>query len=85
MPVVRLGNHAALHEGKILGGNRVTTIPIYDEDDLPTRMRTITHADGLWPAVSAAPAVWVECDDAELGLALAAHFTCPIGEPDGWM
>jgi hypothetical protein len=38
----------------------------------------------LWPRMSVHPAAWVECDDAELEAALAEHFGCPVGMPDGW-
>lgn len=83
MPIIRLGNKAALDErGRTLDDPQITTITIMDEDDLDTRMRTITHADGLWPRVSGAPASWVSSDDPDLELALAAHFACPIGEPE---
>lgn len=87
MPIVRLGNTACRARdsyGHVLQGNRVTTVPIYDEDLLADRMRTITHPDGLWPSESSAPAAWVESDDPELETALAEHFGCPIGQPDDW-
>lgn len=82
MPIVRLGNHAALDNGRVLEGFRVTTIPVPDDDSHSDRMRNITHADGLWPRVSAAPPAWVECNDAELEKALAEHFGCPVGQPE---
>jgi hypothetical protein len=84
VPTVRLGNTHALDQGKLLDGNRVTTAYIMDENSLESRMRTLTHADGMWPAMSMRPAAWVECDDPELEAALADHFNCPIGEPAGW-
>ena len=85
MPVVRLGNKAAFDgPHRIMPGNRVTTIHVLDEDDLPTRMRTLTHQDGLWPRMSPVPAAWVEATDPELEEALAEFFNCPIGEPEGW-
>lgn len=84
MPTVRLGNTAAVDLGQLLDGNRVTTIHILDENGLESRMRTITHADGFWRAMSMRPAAWVECDDPEIEDALAAHFNCPVGEPAGW-
>lgn len=82
MPTVRLGNSAALHRGEVLEGDRVTTLAIHDDDPLDTRMRTITHTDGLWPQVSASTPTWVSSDDPELEAALAEHYGCPIGEPD---
>jgi hypothetical protein len=86
VPTVRLGNRAAIDRGQILEGNRVTTIQILDENDLGSRMRTITHADGLWPNMSVHPAAWVECDDdSELESALATHFGCPVGMPASWI
>lgn len=84
MPTARLGNRAAIDRGQILEGNRVTTVHILDEDSLSERMRTLTHADGLWPNMSVHPAAWVECDDPELEAALATHFGCPVGMPEGW-
>lgn len=80
MPIVRLGNHAALNNGAVLDGERITTIQPPDDDPHDERMRNITHADGLWARVSAAPPTWVECDDPELEQALAEHFGCRIGE-----
>lgn len=85
MPIARLGNKAALDRGQVMTGNRITTVQILDEDDLSTRMRTITHPDGLWPRMSVAPAAWVECTDPELEKTLADFFNCPIGEPTNWM
>lgn len=85
MRIVKLGNSAAIDRGKHLPGRRVTTVVIQDEASLPQRMRTITHADGIWPHHSWEPAAWVECDqDNELQTALAEHFDCPIGRPDDW-
>lgn len=85
MPVIRLGNKAALDRGQVIEGNQITTVSVYDEDTLEARMRTLTHDDGLWPRMSSAPAAWVECpDDSDLESALASHFSCPIGEPNNW-
>jgi len=84
MPTVRLGNKAALDRGQVIEGNQVTTMNVLDEDDLATRIRTITHADGLWPRMSSAPPAWVECDDPELEAALAEQFGCPVGRPKKW-
>lgn len=84
MPTVRLGNRAALDRGQILSGNRVTTVLIVDDDPLESRVRTVAHADGLWPTVSAAPPVWVTCEDPDLQAALADAFGCPVGQPEGW-
>ncbi len=87
MPFVRLGNKACLDRdsnGALLTGNRVLNVTILDEDDTTTRMRTLVHPDGIWGRHSSAPAAWVESDDADLEAALAAYFSCPVGEPDGW-
>lgn len=87
MPFVRLGNTACLDRdssGAVLTGNRVLDVGVLDEEDTATRVRTIAHQDGLWPRHSSAPAAWVESDDVELEAALAKHFGCPIGRPDGW-
>lgn len=84
MPTVRLGNHSPLGgEREPLAGPMVTTVVFPADEDLPTRMRTLTHADGLWPCHSSAPAAWVESDDIELAEAIARHFGCPIGRPSG--
>jgi hypothetical protein len=84
VPIVRLGNKAALDRGLPIEGNQVTEIGIFDDDPLTSRMRTIVHQDGLWPRHSDAPAAWVECDDPDLESALSSHFGCPVGMPDGW-
>jgi hypothetical protein len=82
MCTVRLGNRAALHQGEILPGNRVTTIPIPAHDSLTDAMANITKPDALWARSSAADPTWVTCDDPALEAALANHYGCPIGEPD---
>lgn len=88
MATAWLGNKAPLEldkAGNPLSGKLITKIGnIHEDDDLEAQMRTITHADGLWPRVSFAPAAWVECDDPKLEKALAEHFGCPIGRPDDW-
>lgn len=86
MPIVRLGNHAALHNGRVVPGQQVTTVHVPDVDSHHDRMRTITHPDGLWNAVSDhdSPA-WVCCDDEELEAALAAHYGCRVGGPDDYL
>jgi hypothetical protein len=83
MRIVKLGNSAALDRGIRLEGKRVTTI-YANEPSLQEQMRTITHADGIWPQHSRQPAVWVESNDEGLEAALAEHFGCPIGRPDNW-
>ena len=80
MPTVRLGNSSPVSD---LPGQLVTTVVFPPDEDLPTRMRTLTHADGLWRCHSTAPAAWVESDDPELEKAISQHFNCPIGRPDG--
>jgi hypothetical protein len=81
---VRLGNNAALEQGRIIPGNQVTTVRIPEQHDDAARLRNIVHADGLWAVHSARPAAWVESTDPDLEKALADHFNCPVGEPDGW-
>ena len=83
MPTVRLGNSHPIRGGESLSGPMVTTVVFPADEDLPTRMRTLTHVDGLWPCHSTAPATWVESDDAALATAISQHFTCPIGRPTG--
>lgn len=80
MPIVRLGNRAAVDNGQVLDGERVSTIVIPPEDSHDEQMRTIIHGDGLWARISAAPPSWVESDDPDLEAALAEHFNCRIGE-----
>lgn len=85
MPLVYLGNHAALDGGRIADGGRViegqqvTTIHLSEDDTHSERVRTIIHDDGLWVRLSAEPPAWVESDDPKLESALAAIFDCPIG------
>ncbi len=84
MPTVRLGNRSPLDsKGQPAPGPLVTTVVFPADEDLPTRMRTLTHDDGLWRCHSSAPASWVETNDAELAEAIAQHFNCPIGRPSG--
>lgn len=84
MRVVKLGNAAALDRGIRMEGKRVTTV-YAQEPTLQEQMRTIVHADGIWPQHSRQPAAWVECEqDRELEASLADHFGCPIGRPDNW-
>ena len=64
-------------------GEQVTTVSIPDSYSLPEKIRTITHADGVWAAHSEAPGpMWVESDDADLLGALSEFYGCPIGRPD---
>jgi hypothetical protein len=86
MAVVRLGNPRAVVAGsRVPLGVQVTTVTIPGGHTAAEQMRTITHQDGVWPAHSDAPGpVWVESDDHELAAALAAHYGCPIGEPEDW-
>lgn len=84
MRIVKLGNIAAIDRGRHLPGKRITTFKMGGETNLQERMRTITHADGIWPHHSFEPAAWVESNDDELASALAEHFGCPIGRPDDW-
>lgn len=83
MPTVRLGNTAPVDTSQSGHGPLVTTVVFPAGEDLPTRMRTLTHVDGLWVCHSSSPAAWVESDDAELEEAIAQHFNCPIGQPTG--
>lgn len=79
MPIVLLGNHAALDpDGNVVEGQQVTSIHIPEDDTHSERFRTITHDDGLWRRIAAEPAVWVASDDERLARALAAFFDCPI-------
>lgn len=84
MAVVRLGNPRAVVAGsRVPLGEQVTTVSIPDSYTLDEKLRTVMHADGVWPAHSEAPGPsWVESDDEELSAALAAHYGCPIGRPD---
>lgn len=81
MPIVRLGNPAAHDRGQPVPGEQVTTIHVPDSDPHDERMRTVTHTDGLWQAVSLGSPTWVESDDPDLAATLAAHYGCPVGAP----
>jgi hypothetical protein len=79
MPVVLLGNHAALDpDGNVVEGEQVTSIHIPEEDTHQERFRTITHEDGLWKRIAAQDAAWVASDDERLARVLSAHFDCPV-------
>jgi hypothetical protein len=79
MPIVLLGNHAALDpEGNVVEGQQVTSIHIPDEDTHSERFRTITHDDGLWKKLAGDDAAWVASDDERLARALSAFFDCPV-------
>jgi hypothetical protein len=83
MPVVLLGNHAALdHEGNVVEGQQVTSIHIPEGDSHSERFRTITHDDGLWRRLASGDAAWVASDDERLARALSAHFDCPVHDLD---
>lgn len=95
MPVVHLGNTAAVHgtrdeeTGRAtveLPGNRVTTVTIPDTYTRQEAIRTVWHPDGLWVQHStAAGPAWVECDDdPELASALGIIYGCPVGRPEDW-
>src|SRR5438270_11420118 len=79
MPIVLLGNHAALDpDGTVVEGQQVTSIHIPDVHTHQERFRTITHEDGLWKKIGAQDATWVASDDERLARVLSAHFDCPI-------
>lgn len=84
MPIVYLGNHSALDGGHPIPGTQTTSVVFMDEDDLDTRMRTLTHEDGVWVRHSTEPPAWVQSDDEELETAIAAYFNCPVGRPNDW-
>lgn len=82
MPIVRLGNHAALLRGSVVDGEQITEMFVSDADTLDEQMRTITHKDGLWNVSSAHDKPqWVWSNDETLQSALAEHYGCPTGEP----
>jgi hypothetical protein len=90
MPVVRLGNPKALNHatGKAVKGERITEAHLDPGKSLADQLRDITHDDGgphtgLWASHSEADAPsWVVSDSPELEAALAAHYGCPVGQPD---
>lgn len=88
MPRVVLGNPYPIFNGRAVHDpTAITEVSIPDCKSLSHAVRDVVHDDGtgnvgLWPAHSAAPAPsWVECDNAELESAIAAHFKCPVGRP----
>lgn len=78
MPVVLLGNHAALDRGEKVDGKQVTTIVFPDTDTHSERMRTLTHDDGIWGKVAGEDPVWVASEDDRLARAIAGYFGCPV-------
>jgi hypothetical protein len=98
MPVVHLGNVAvrevigADHDGAPIhrrhrGQSTVDMVLPSDEERWThdERVRTATHPDGHWSQLSSQPPAWVACDeDPALEAALAEHWGCPQGRPDGW-
>lgn len=97
MPQVRLGNVGVR---EVIGADpdgtpiyrrydgQSTSVISLPSDDAgwshSDRMRTITHDDGHWRALSSATPVWVESDDPALQRALAAYWDIPAGRPAGW-
>lgn len=82
MPIVRMGNHAALLKGSVVDGEQITEIFASDADTLDEQMRTIVHSDGLWSTLSAHDKPkWVWSNEKDLESALARHYECPVGEP----
>lgn len=83
MPVVRLGNPAALDGGRVLEGPQVTEVTIPDNYTPAQAIATVTAVDGVWRNHSGASApVWVESDDDELAVAIGTYYGCPVGSPD---
>jgi hypothetical protein len=81
MPVVRLGNRAAVYKDDVIEGDFVSEITVHDADPHHDQVRNITHVDGLWSKLSSEPATWVSCAELpRLEQALAAHFDCPVVE-----
>lgn len=84
MPTVYFGNHSPLDGGRPIRGPQTTQVVFMDDEDLDTRMRTITHVDGIWIRHSTQAPSWVESDNEDLELALAEHYDCSIGRPQDW-
>jgi hypothetical protein len=90
MSVIRLGNPQAINHATgalIPGGERVTELHIPEGYSRAAAVAAVTHVgestSGVWAAHSAAEGPsWVWSDDDDLAAALAAHYGCPVGEPD---
>lgn len=78
MPVVLLGNHAALDRGQPVDGEQVTMVVIPESDTHSEGFRSIAHSDGVWSQIAAEPAVWVASESSRMATALSAHFDCPV-------
>jgi hypothetical protein len=88
MPIVLMGNHAAInhkHEvpGTTIPGRQVTKINVSSEETLQEQMRTITHRDGFWFKLSMDNEPrWVWSEDPELEAALADYYRCSAASHD---
>lgn len=49
-----------------------------------TLMEMLTEVDAMWKQQSNKPPSWVETDDPAITQAIAIHFNCPAGRPEGW-
>lgn len=90
MPLVLLGNPAAMDAGRPIEGHQITSVALPDFYTRAEQLRTLFHQDantaGVWPSHSAAPAPsWVECpEDPELAHAISEQCGCPVGRPAGF-
>ena len=83
MPVVRLGNQAALDAGQPLEGDQVTTVHLPDSWSTEQVFNGITDPQGVWRAHSGASApAWVESDDPDVAQMISEHYACPVGRPE---
>lgn len=83
MPVVRLGNPAALDGGRVMEGHQITEATLPDSWTSEQWLNSVTSLDGVWRNHSGASAPsWVESDDDDLAEALSTHYGCPVGRPD---
>lgn len=84
MPIVRLGNPAALDAGRPLDGEQVTTVHLPDSWSDEQIYNGITDpGQGVWRVHSGASAPsWVDSDEPEVARTLSEHYACPIGRPE---
>jgi hypothetical protein len=78
--IVQLGNIHPHYGGSPIPGPTVTTVTLFGSTDIITDPN-----GGLWCAHSLDPApAWVECpEEPAIAQAIADHYGCPVGAPEG--
>lgn len=73
------------HEDRPLTGPRTTFYGPPGEWGLLEKLQSLVGGNGAWEWHSTEPPAWVDGDEPVLVAAVAEHYGCPTGRPEGWL